>query len=213
MYEWDEIYKKKDYAYYDVMKPHESMNKIIDFFKENGVKRVLDLGCGTGRNSLPLLLKGFEVSGIDISTEGIKIFNDFLIKNDFKADLKVGDVFNTLPYEDDSFDAIISVQVLQHNTEKKIRFAINELKRVLKPKGFIFITLCGRISNGKVRYCLVKTAKKIAPNTYVPTIGGEAGLTHFIYNKKRILNHYKDFKILDSWKDNKDYYCFIAQLK
>ena len=79
---------------------------------------------------------------------------------------------------------MISVQVLQHGKVNEIKGVIKEIRRILKPKGVIFVTLCGRISNGKVRDYLIKTAKKIAPRTYAPTKGNEVGLTHFIYNKK-----------------------------
>jgi len=102
---------------------------------------------------------------------------------------------------------------LQHGKISEIKKAIKEIGRVLKPGGLVFITLSGRISKSKVRDYLIKTAKKIAPRTYVPTIGNEKGLAHFIYNKKFIKKHYHNFKILKIWKDSRDYYCFIAQNK
>jgi ubiquinone/menaquinone biosynthesis C-methylase UbiE len=123
----------------------------------------------------------------------------------------VGDAFASLPYADNSFDALVSVQVMQHAKESVIIKAIKEIVRVVKPGGLIFITLCGRCSKGKVRYCLVQTAKKIAPNTYVPTQGNETGLTHFIYNQDLVHKHYKDFKIMDLWRDDKDYYAFVGR--
>ncbi|MFX1537323.1 MAG: hypothetical protein ACFFDI_24205, partial [Promethearchaeota archaeon] len=52
---------------------------------------------------------------------------------------------------------------------------------------------------------------KIAPRTYIPTMGSEKGLVHFIYNKKVIKDHYKNFEILNLWKDERDYYCFLAK--
>ena len=44
-------------------------------------------------------------------------------------------------------------------------------------------------------------------------IGDEAGLIHFIYNKRILLNHYSDFKLIELWKDDKDYYCLLGQNK
>src|SRR3989344_1894822 len=95
--------------------------------------------------------------------------------------------------------------------EKDILKGILEMERVIKPSGLIFITLLGRISQNKLRYCLVKTAKKIEENTYLPTIGDEIDVPHVIYNKKLIKRHYCNFKFIDLWKDDKDYYCFIAE--
>ena len=215
MLQWDRIYKKEgiNCSHYNILKPHEDISKVSDLFKKQKVKRVLDLGCGAGRNLVYLLEKGFDVYGIDYAPEGLKIIKENLKKEKTSCRLKLGNIFNKLPYEDDFFDAVISVQVLQHGRVNEIKKVIKEIERVLKPGGLIFITLSGRISNGKVREYLIKTAKKIAPRTYVPTIGNEKGLTHFIYNKKVIKKHYYNFKILKIWKDSRDYYCFIAQNK
>jgi len=215
MLQWDKIYKKegKKYRYYNILKPHEDISKVSYFFKKQNVKRVLDLSCGAGRNLIYLSKRGFDVYGIDCAPEGLKIIKGILKKEKIKSNLKLGNIFNKLPYEDNFFDAVVSVQVLQHGKVNEIKKAIKEIERVLKPRGLIFITLSGRISKGKVRPYLIKTAKKIATRTYVPTKGNEAGLTHFIYNKKIIKKHYHNFKILKIWKDSRDYYCFTAQNK
>lgn len=212
---WNSIYKKgvKNYGYYDVTEPHEDMDKVIKIFKKKRVKRVLDLGCGAGRNLLYLAQKKFEVYGIDISEEGIKFIKKSLKKKGLRANLKIGNVFEKLPYPDNFFDAIISVQVLQHGSLNQIKKAIKEIERVLKPKGLLFVTLCGRYYKGKVRYCIVKTAKKFAPKTYIPTIGEEAGTLHYVYDKSTLKKHYKNFKEIDLWKDQKDYYCFLGENK
>jgi len=215
MLQWNKIYKKegKKYGYYNIFKPHEDMSKVLTIFKKQNVKRVLDLGCGAGRNLIYLSKKEFDMYGIDCAPEGLKIIKENLKKEKTSCSLKLGNIFNKLPYKNNFFDAVISVQVLQHGKVNEIKKAIKEIERVLKPGGLIFITLSGRISKGKIRECLVKTAKKIAPRTYVPTMGNEKGLTHFIYNKKVIKKHYYNFKILKIWKDSRDYYCFIAQNK
>jgi hypothetical protein len=59
---------------------------------------------------------------------------------------------------------------------------------------------------------LIKTAKKVAPRTYVPTIGKEKGIVHYIYNKEILKRHFVGFKIIDLWQDKEDYYCFIGIL-
>jgi SAM-dependent methyltransferase len=213
MKQWNKIYKNKltKYKYYDVLEPHEDMPFIAEIFEENDVKKVLDLGCGAGRNLLYLANAGFEMYGIDIAEEGVKVLDTRLADSGLKADLRVGNILDPLPYPDNFFDAVISIQVMQHGTEKQILKTILELKRIIKPNGLILVTLCGRIANGHIRYCLVKTAQLIAPHTYKPTIGDEIGLTHYIYDKKRLLDHYRDFQMLKFWKDQRDYYCFLGR--
>lgn len=213
--QWENIYEKskEDYKYYNIFEPHESIAMVSKFFKKRKVLDVLDIGCGAGRNLLYLSKQGFALQGIDYSKKGINLIKSQLKKHNLKAELKVASFYDKLSFKDNQFDAAISVQSLQHGKETQITKAIKEIERVLKPKGLIFITLSARMSKGNVRLCLVKTAKKIAQNTYIPTMGSERGLTHFIYNKQLIKKHFSRFKIIKLWKDEKDYYCFIAQKK
>lgn len=207
--QWGLVYRKdsKDYKYYDLDKPHQDLFWITSLFKNEGVKKILDLGCGSGRNFFYLEKKGFDVYGVDSAPEGLKVMKK---KGVVASKLKVGDVFSKLPYLDGFFDAVVSVQVLQHSREKGILKAISEIRRVLKPGGILFVTVAGRYSLGKLRYCLVKTAKKVSNNTYVPTLGEEKGLIHFIYNKDLLLKHYSSFFPLELWKDGGDYYCYLG---
>ncbi|MBU4511816.1 class I SAM-dependent methyltransferase [Patescibacteria group bacterium] len=213
MKHWNTIYKKEGdkYEYYKIFEPHKDIGRVVRIFKKHKIKKILDLGCGAGRHVWYLAKQGFDVYGIDIASDGIKKAKAMLKQKKLKANLKVGDIYTKLPYQDNFFDAIVNVQVIQHGKEKQIKYAIKEIERILKPGGLAFFTVCGRTSKGKVRYCLVKTAKKIAPNTYVPTIGNETGLTHFIYTKQKINEHFKNFKLIDSWRDDKDYYCFTGR--
>ncbi|MBU3918260.1 class I SAM-dependent methyltransferase [bacterium] len=214
MQQWNTIYKKEGekYKYYKIFEPHKDIGRVVKIFKKHKVKRVLDLGCGAGRHVWYLTQMGFEVYGIDIAADGIKKTKMILKEKRLKAtDLRVGNILEKLPYKDDFFDAVVSVQVLQHGKEKQIKGVIKEIERILKPGGLAFFTVCGRIAKGKIRYCLVKTAKKITPNTYVPTIGNETGLIHFIYTKQKIKEHYNNFKLIDFWRDDKDYYCFVGE--
>lgn len=210
MKQWNKIFKKYGKVF---LKPQEDIPKIAKLFKRKNVKRVLDLGCGTGRHLIYFAKKGFDVYGIDIAEEGIRIARKWLKGEKLKAKLKIGSIYKKLPYKSNFFDAVVSVQSLQHGKLGQIKKGIEEIERVLKPGGLIFITLCGRYSKGKVRYCVIKTARKIAPRTYVPTIGNEAGAIHYVYNKATIKSHYKNFKIIDLWRDKKDYYCFLGRGK
>jgi len=136
--QWDKIFKKYGKFF---TKPQEDIPKIVKLFKERGVKRVLDLGCGSGRHMVYLVKHDFEVYGIDISPQGIKIAREWLKKEKLKANLKVGDVYKKLPYQNDFFDAIISTQALHHNKIENIRKLIKEIERILKPGGLIFVTV------------------------------------------------------------------------
>ena len=99
--QWEKIYRQEgqNYSYYEILKtPHSDMDKVIKIFKKQKVKKVLDLGCGAGRNALYLAQNGFSVFGLDSSPAGLKILERELKKRKLKADLKLGDAYAKLPY-------------------------------------------------------------------------------------------------------------------
>lgn len=52
--------------------PAGEVYPLINRWKENKFKKVLDLGCGIGRHATLLAQKGFEVSASDLGKEGLK---------------------------------------------------------------------------------------------------------------------------------------------
>lgn len=57
----------KLYAYRDQIQADQEVSFIISALQLKGNERILDLGCGTGRHSLSLAAKGYDVVGVDIS--------------------------------------------------------------------------------------------------------------------------------------------------
>ena len=220
--QWNKIFKQYGKVF---DKPQEDIPKIVKLFKKCGVKRVLDLGCGSGRHLVYLAKRGFDVYGIDIAPEGIKIARKWLKKEGLKANLKIGDIYKKLPYQDNFFDAIISTQALHHNIIEKIRKAIREIERILKPGGLIFITMrkALRLRDWKRNKIVIHKWKMgrekretkykvIGIRIYTPIEGGEKGLIHFCFNKKLITKEFKNFKIPKIWI-KKGHYCFVGILK
>lgn len=207
---WNQIYQNpKKYSYYNLLVPHPKLKEVINWFQSKNVNKVLDLGVGMGRNFFPLLDAGFDVYGLDSAENGIK---HILSQSKLPLSKKVAvGKFQHLPYDDDFFDAVVSIQTLNHGYELDIIQGIAEIARVLRPGGYFFITVPGRVSQGRVRYCLVKTAQKVEPHTYLPTIGDEIGIPHYIFNKQLIKKHFSRFKNLVIVKDEKDYYCISGQ--
>lgn len=107
---------------------------IIDNVGDLTGKKVLDVGCGTGE--LCYVLKSIypnaEYRGIDISE--VMIAKSKKRVKDIKFD--VGNV-QALPYEDNSFDIIVNTLSFHHYEDPQ--GALNEMKRVLKPGGKIYI--------------------------------------------------------------------------
>lgn len=102
-------------------------------------KKLLDIGIGTGRGSLPLARNGFEVTGIDSS----KAMLDQCAKNagDTQITLKIGDVTN-LPFENAQFDTVMGLNVLIHFPH--LELILSEWKRVAKTGGRIIFDVLSK---------------------------------------------------------------------
>ena len=114
----------------------------------DGCKTVLDAGCGTGRNLLYFLRSGAQVYGVDQNPEAIaqlkNLASAFPHINP-EENFRVGPV-EQLPFENESFDLIVSAAVL-HFAENQEHFEamLSSMWRVLKPGGYFFCRLASEI--------------------------------------------------------------------
>ncbi len=207
MQAWDKVYKEKGKYF---LEPHESIPGVAELFKKKGIKRVLDLGCGTGRHVVYLAGKGFDVYGFDPSRTGISIASKWLRKEKLSAHLVIHDMNKKFPYKDGFFDAVIATSTLHHNTPSGVKRVIGEVERVLREGGILFFTVprWRHIPSGPGKW----KQKKIAPHTYLPLDGMEKGLPHFYFDKKSINSFFHDFRIA-KMKFIKTHYNVIAVKK
>ena len=202
---WEDIFKRSGKFFY---KPHPEIARVLKLMREQKVKKVLDLGCGTGRHTVLLARSGFEVFGLDNAPSGLKQCKEWLKEVGVKAKLVEASCYERLPYKDNFFDALISVQVIHHARLKEIKRCIKEIERVVKPGGVVFITVTKNKMKGRA-----SKVKVIAPRTYVMLDGFEKGVPHYIYNKKLLREYFSNFKILDITLDDTNHYCLLALKK
>lgn len=95
--------------------------------------KVLDLGCGTGNDTLYLTEKGFSVVACDYSDVAIEKIN----KEFNNVETKIVDISKHLPFEDNSFDLIIADLSLHYFDENTTKNIMREIKRILAPNGYL----------------------------------------------------------------------------
>jgi ubiquinone/menaquinone biosynthesis C-methylase UbiE len=107
--------------------------EIYDFMKDIPRGTLLDIGCGAGHHCKDLSERGFDVTGIDISLNGIR--QAIAIADAYKQNTRffLGDIEN-LPFEDQSFD-IVFCGLIIHHFPKRDKL-LSEIQRVTK-KNFI----------------------------------------------------------------------------
>jgi len=201
---WNDIYKKTERVE-TTLKVDKDIPRIAKLFKERGIKRVLDLGCGAGRHLIYLASESFDAYGLDFSSEAVKKAKQRLAKMKTKADLKVASMFTKFPYSSSFFDAVISITTLHHGRIEQIKKAISEIERVLRPSGLIFITVPKKRSKKEIPKERLFGIRFIAPRTYVILGGEEKGIVHYQFNKNLLKKAYKNFKIHNIWVDEGSY--------
>lgn len=182
---WDELFKRAEFRQEE---PYHGVLRFAELLKERGLRRVLDLGCGAGRHLVYLAKEGFEVYGTDISATGLEHARRWLSAEGLKAELKRSDM-SEIPYSDRFFDAMISLFVIYHGTLEKMRRAIAEVHRVLRPGGLALITFKSKRS---FRY---GRGEELEPDTFIPDIGEDSGVPHHYSDREELEELLQDFAI------------------
>jgi ubiquinone/menaquinone biosynthesis C-methylase UbiE len=112
------------YTYYD--------SRLRELITEGA--SVLELGAGTGNNTLVPLKAAGAITALDISGESLKVLRRRLTKFGFPVQPLIGDI-ESLPFRSGSFDFVISAGSLSYGNNTKV---MGEILRVLKP-GSIFV--------------------------------------------------------------------------
>lgn len=194
-YLYEDLYNLEEKHWWHVSK-RTIVQNLIENYNNIEKPKILDIGCGTGKN-IEELSKYGEVWGLDKSLEAIKFCKKRGLKN-----LKLGNAEKT-KFKSGSFDIITLLDVLEHTDDNQ---TLQEMNRLLKKNGLLIITVPAfywlwsqwdRILHHKRRYnsknliaILQKNKFKIIKITYLYSFLVPPALTirkikEKIFNKKQ----------------------------
>ncbi|MEJ0053557.1 MAG: methyltransferase domain-containing protein [bacterium] len=105
--------------------------------------RVLDAGAGNGGIGIAFAKRGASVEGVDIENELVAIARAEAETSGSSAHFQFYEG-RTLPFPDASFDAVLSVSVIEH-VDDPVRY-LSEIRRVLKPGGVFYLAFPNRLN-------------------------------------------------------------------
>jgi SAM-dependent methyltransferase len=136
---WDKLYKK-DSSFFG----EEPSNFAITSYQrmKHGVKELLELGCGQGRDCLFFASKGISIKVLDYSKVAIDAVTNKATTKSLPIKAILCDASSGMPFPNGEFDAVYSHMFFNmHFTKKELRFLFDEVKRVLKPNGMHFFSV------------------------------------------------------------------------
>jgi ubiquinone/menaquinone biosynthesis C-methylase UbiE len=182
MEDWNSVYEKKGVFQ---KQPSEKVIRAVSLFKQKGLSRVLDLGCGTGRHTRYLLEEGFDVYGCDSSEEALAIIRQRIPEAVFDCcDM------TSLTYKDAFFEGIICNHVIQHGLKADAEKAAAEMQRVLAHRGYLFLIAA---STSHPKYA---TGREIEPNTRIDTVALDGHVPHHFFTRQEMEKLFEDFDII-----------------
>jgi tellurite methyltransferase len=146
----------------------------------NPKMRILDAGCGGGRNIVYFLRDGYEVFAIDQNEDAVYAVQNLaeqIIPNYPTENFKVSAV-EKMPFNDNFFDLVISSAVL-HFADDETHFnrMFDEMWRVLKPNGMLFARLASDIG-------IENLVEKVSGRRFILPDGSE----RFLVNEKMLID-------------------------
>jgi len=132
-----ESYNKTAEKYYKTVTNFDMLPELNEFLELiHPDSKILDLGCGPGHHSKFFRERGFDVTGIDLSTEMIKI-----AKREVKGvDFKVMDILN-MTFNNETFDAVWASASLLHIAKQNIQSTLLSIRQILKKGGHFYLSL------------------------------------------------------------------------
>lgn len=196
---WDEEYRKLNIASSFKGTISHSVKFLLEILEGFPPKSFLDLGCGNGRNTIPLARMGYDVTGMDISQVALNQAKEKLESESVEVTKKVrfilGSMGKPLPFKDKTFDVVMDItsfDILIDTAE--IECHKNEVARVLKNNGY-FLYYDMAEDDPYSLALLDKSPDKNKNIIYTP-----AGIPFKIYSANDITRIFSSFKVIASEK-------------
>jgi ubiquinone/menaquinone biosynthesis C-methylase UbiE len=137
---WDKVYFK-DSAFFGEEPSSFSQICYIDF-KKHHVKKLLELGCGQGRDTLFFASHDLDIYAIDSSKVAIESLKQKIRKEKISIKLRQFDAKQGIPFGNKYYDAVYSHMFYNMRfTDVELRFLFRESSRVLKNNGLLFFSV------------------------------------------------------------------------
>jgi SAM-dependent methyltransferase len=121
---------------------HYHLPDLFDSLDGRG-RRLLEVGCGIGVDSIQLAKRGFHVTAVDLTENALAVATEFAVQRGVDIDFRLGNA-EGLDFPNQAFDVVYSFGVLHHTPD--IERSVAEVHRVLREGGTAYVMLYARNS-------------------------------------------------------------------
>jgi SAM-dependent methyltransferase len=197
---WEQEYKKSKLLTLD-NRPQGDVVRFVKFLKKELRKSitkgdmvhlsdscVLDLGSGTGRNAYYFASQGATVIGIEISTTAVNLARERAQTAGVRITYHERDMSLPFPVDNASMDVVLDVTSSNSLDEAARIKYLREVRRVLKPGGFLFLkTLC-KDGDDNAKYLLKHSPGKEYDTYFMKDLG----LYERVFSREDLVKLYTD---------------------
>ena len=146
--------------------PSKAALSALKKLKEENVEEIVELGAGLGRDTIHFAENKIKVEALDYSSAAIKIIDKKIKEKNLSSlvTTKFFDVRHKLPYKDNSIKGFYSHMLYcMALTNSNIEKLNNEILRVLKPRGCVYILEFSKPKNFPIKQLFGFYSKAILP--------------------------------------------------
>lgn len=136
--QYEKLYQGQEY--YWGLEPADFLDQLIELTaNRKGKVKVLDIGCGEGKDAVYMAQKGFDVTAFDITESGIKKTKELALSKNVSINAFVADINDFCLAE--QFDIIFSTGTIQYLQDDRINSFFEKVKKLTAPNGINYFNV------------------------------------------------------------------------
>jgi cyclopropane fatty-acyl-phospholipid synthase-like methyltransferase len=134
---WENLFAATPEEIWKTAPASQAMEACRDFFVENGVRSVLDIGCGVGRWAIYLAKNGLQVKGTDFSANAVGIARNWASEEELSVEFSCRTLTETA-FPGERFEGVVAALILDNVSREEMLIGVKLIRECLVGKGYLF---------------------------------------------------------------------------